>query len=475
MAWLSGSLGLRRVDRSVKQDNTTELQPFGVAPWVDRLWLVATAWWAWLPLGAGWLLLLLAALARPDIAPWLANATPLGWWLRTLKVDESASRAVVAALGSAPAWQGWAVRALYALTTAWLLFRLLGEIWGWPRAQERWRRELRLEQDWPTTRDAAERLASLPGWRMAGGDEGSITLRAWRPWAGPRRALAASVWVGLLLVVAGAWAGSLAATGGMQTALAVGEYATVGRWGVQRLWLDRLTLQLSASGTVKLLEGELGAIAGNGEERSVRVTKGRAATLDGASLSVVGVGPAINVSASTLDGESLALASMAGGDAGELVRVRLGGLSQEHLVAVDDGRAVLRLLEGAVAEGDGWALLLEVLDGTTGELVARHEIHPPDQVIVGDWLLEIGREYFLRLSVGPYQPFLSFLSRWAPVLGALLVVVGGLARRRWSPQAGVAVLGPMGPASRAEIISSLDGQAWLIDQLQGTVRRLDGG
>ena len=474
MAWLPGALRPRRVDRS-KEHKSIQPRTFGATPWVDRVWLVATAWWAWLPLGAGWLLLLLVALAEPDIAPWLANATPIGALLRTLRVDESASRVAFGALASASAWRGWAVRALYALTAAWLLFRLLGEIWGWPWADERCYRELLLEQDWSATRDAAKRLASRPGWRVAGGDEDSITLRTWRPWAGRRRALAALVWVGGLLIVAGIWAGSLVVSEGMQTALAVGEYATVGRWGVQRLWLDRLTLQLSSSGTIKLLDGELGAITGDGEERSVRVTNGRVATLDGASLFVAGVGPAINVSASSLKDESLALAPMAGGARGELVRVRLGGVSQEHLVAVDDGRAVLRLLEGAVAGGDGWALLLEVLDGATGELVARHEIHPPDQVIVGDWLFEIAREYFLRLSVGPNQRFLLFFTRWAPVMGVLLVIVGGLARRRWSPQASVAVLGPMGSASRAEIFSSLDGQAGLIDQLQETVHGSDGG
>jgi len=455
------------VDIRIENDKKEHQAYLGIAPWVDRVWVLITSRWAWL-LGVCWLLVMvMAALVPQEGGGWTAYGSRVGRWLARTQGGASSLGAGVAALGLATIWHTWTVRALQGLTVAWLLLRGLGDLCRWPVARERAHREVELESDWPATQDRARRLAGGDGWRLTSADGELAVLQRVRPSFAWARALTVLVWLGLLCLVCAIWSASLVTVGGVQVPLAVGDQARIGRWGVQQVRLDRLVLQTGADGTVRSLTGELSAISLLGEEQSIRLANGHATALDGALLRVVAVGPVARLSVATLDGDAVTLAPMAGGTAGPHVRLQLGGLSQEHLVAVDDGRAAMRLLEGALAEGDDWALLVELLDGQTGELVARHEVHPPDQILAGDWLIDLAPEYFLRLYVGPRARLLTLLTRWAWIAGAVLVGVGLLARRRWGPESAVVVLGPGGHGSRCELIASPRGVEQLLAEVCG--------
>lgn len=436
-------------------------------PWVDSIWRVAASRWAAVALLGAWMLLLLICALVPQEGVVLAGD---GWgatrWVAALQARHPLLGGVAGGLGLARIWQGWAVRALQGLTVAWLVLRWAGELLGWLGPEERVSHERRSETDWETTVRETERVAVAEGWRLVRLDEDVAVVWAIHPAALWRRALVSLVWVALLMMAGATWVAVVTPERGVKLALALGEETRVGRWGIGDLRLDRLRFWPRPDGTTQGLAGDLSVSLQDGGAHEVQVAAGWATKLSEAVLRVVAVGPALRVEARSPGGEAASLSPMAGAEeARSVLRVQLGGIDQEHLMALEEGQAVLRLVEGVTSLSGEWAVLAELLDGRTGELMAREALQAPGVITGGGWEVELRPEFYVRLSVASRAQPIARAADVVRIMGLALACIGLAARWRWRPRAAALVLSPAGQGSRCVLLTSRYWQDDLIAKL----------
>jgi len=435
--------------------------------WLDDVWRAFASRWAISAVLGAWVVVLLVCAWVPQEGMVAGSeGRTVARWMVKLQADRPALGNLVDRLGLVRVWGGWVVRILQGFTAGWLALLGVGEMLGWLAPGARNLTERHLEANWDEALRQAERVANAEGWRLARTDDDVIVIHARKLKSAWRRALVGGLWLALLLLAVATWV--TVATPGQRMAipLVLGSEAQVGRWGIDAVRLERLEFRPRSDGAPRDLAGDVAVSLNRGATQEVRVVPGRITRLGEAVARVVGVGPVLRVTARSLAGGTASLAPMSGIEAkADVLRVRLGGINQEHLIALDDGRATLRLVEGATSLSGGWAVLGELLDGYTGASLGREALQPPDTMAYGDYEVALAPEFYLQLQIAPRLEPISRAANVACIIAVVLALVSLIARWRWHPESAVLVLSPAGSGSRCAFLASPAWEAELASKL----------
>ncbi|MGC9360537.1 MAG: hypothetical protein ACP5G7_09225, partial [Anaerolineae bacterium] len=366
--------------------------------WLDAAWYVLASRWAIVIVLGIWILLLLVCAWVPQKSPVIgAEGQPVTRWLAAVRAERPAIGRLLDELGLVRVWDGWVVRVLQGFTAGWLALLAAGEMLGWLAPASRHVTVRPIEMAWDEARQRAVEVAHAKGWKLLRADEDVVVIHACKLDAWWRRGLVRALWAALLLLAVAWWIGEAAAYQRLTIPLALGNETRVERWGIASMQLKRLQFRPRPDGTPSDLAGELAILLSDGTVQRARVIPCQVTRVGDVVIHVVGTGPVLRLSARFSGGEPVSLASMSGTGAGaDVLRVRLGGVNQEHLVAVDEGRGTLRLVEGATALPGPWAVLVELLDGYTGTSFGREAMQPPGTAAFDDYVVTFAPEYYLE-------------------------------------------------------------------------------
>jgi hypothetical protein len=422
--------------------------------WLDTAWYALASRWAIVTVLGAWLVLFL-------VCAWVPQENPVAGtgrltavrWLAAVQADRLAMDRLLDQLGLLRVWDGWVVRVLQGLTAAWLALLAVGDASGWLVAASQSVTVRPMDMGWDEARQHAVNGARTEGWRVLRSDDDVIVMRACKL-DGWRCGLTRALWAALLLFLLAWRTPEVAPQEGLTIPLAFGERAHVGWSGIEAVRLERLQFRLRPDGTPSDLAGDLAVLLSDGVSHRVRITPGRAARLGDTAVRVVGTGPVLRLSAHSSTGEPAGLASMSGTEAAaDVLRVRLGGVNQEHLVAMDQGKATLRLVEGATGLPNPWAVLTELLDGYTGASLGRQAMQPPGTAVFDGYVVTLASEYYVEIQLVPgLQP----IRRLTDVIAVMALVVALLslgARWRWHPENAAIVISRAGSQSRCAFLA----------------------
>jgi len=435
--------------------------------WLDTAWSVLASRWAVAIVLGGWALLLLVCSWVPQAGPpSVAEGTAVARWLAAVEADRPAVGELLDRLGLVRAWGGWVVRALQGFTAGWLALLGAGEMLGWLAPASRQSTVGSMDAPWDDAQREAVDVAHVEGWQLLRADEETVVMRARTLDAWWRRALVRGLWVALLLVAAAWWLGQTAPYQHLTIPLALGSEAHVERWGIASVQLKRLQFRTGPDGTPRDLAADLAFLLTDGTMQRMRLIPGRVTSLRDTAVRAVGIGPVLRLTARSLTGQAATLSSMSGTEAeAEVLRVRLGGVNQEHLVALDQGKATLRLVEGATGLPSPWAVLGELLDGYTGRSLGREPIQPPDTVSLGNYVATFAPEYYLEVQLAPRVQGIGRVAAAIGVIALGVALVSLAARWRWRPESAVVVLSPADTGSRCVCLASASWGPELVERL----------
>lgn len=398
-------------------------------------------------------------------------------WLGALRSRWGGAADVLSSLGLLNIFRArlfYAWLAIIAAAAGLRLLQLWAPAWGIPSSQMIGVAPLALpcsaEEAWARV----SRALAQAGMRIARTTQTEDTRWAWAYRMGAARWVPGSFYLGLLVLLLGAWAGRQYDWSSQPLELGLGETKVVDRAKGLSVRLEEIAVVPRQDGALQRLDGVLSVLQGSKPVAVVRAGLDRPGRHQGLAFYELGYGPSARVEATDGQGQVLTLQRMVGDTSLKSIQqVLFSERRQEWLLAIPQADLIVRLVHYPSLPTQGIprrVLHVQCHRGRDGQLLAEEFLADSGQVTTEGVSVRVAFEYYvvLRAEREPTLPLAA--------VGGALTVIGLVGLAFWPPrELGIGMrAGNQGSLCRL-VVPRSDAEAAWVKAIMSALREAEDG
>ncbi len=278
----------------------------------------------------------------------------------------------------------------------------------------------------------ASRAFAEAGMRIARTCQIEDVQWAWVHRAGAARWVPGLFYLGLLVLLLGAWVGRQYDWSSQPLELGLGETKVVDRAKGLSVRLEEIAVMPRKDGSLQRLDSTLTVLRGNDLSAVVRASLDRPGRYQGLAFYELGYGPSARLEAADGQGQALTLQRMVGDTSLKSIqRVLFSERRQEWLLAIPQADLIVRLVHYPSLPTQGIlrrALHVQCHRGRDGQLLAEEFLADSGQIAVDGISVKVAFEYYVVLRA-EHEPTLPLAA-----VGGALATIGLVGLVIWPPR-----------------------------------------